>query len=262
MMSWDKKANMKTYGEAVKEALVKANKGKEAIAEWDAKYPNLSHADAQVLAKKLGVDPFWCSEAPRTREGYWRVRGGLAYCIARGRAFAPYADLIWMETAKPGVKLARDFARGVRKAHPHQLFAYNLSPSFNWDAAGLNEQQIASFQDEIAREGYVWHFITLAGFHCDALSIDLFARDYAQRKMLAYVQGIQRKERTHKVETLTHQKWSGAEYVDTISKTITGGLSSTTALQHGNTEAQFQIGPGQSVKISKPTEEEFDAVLD
>eukprot|EP00474_Spongospora_subterranea_P010936 CRZ11394.1 hypothetical protein [Spongospora subterranea] len=256
MMSWDKKANLKTFGEVVEEALLKNNKSQE-IATWKAKYPNLSYDQSRALACQLGVSPYWCMESPRTREGYYRVRGGLEYCVARGRAFAPYADLIWMETAKPGIQLAKDFAHGVRAVYPHQLFAYNLSPSFNWDAAGLDENQIASFQDELGREGYVWHFITLAGFHCDALSIDLFAKDYAKRKMLAYVQGVQRKERDAHVETLTHQKWSGAEYVDTISKTITGGLSSTTSLQAGNTESQF----AKAIKVSKPTEEEFEEVL-
>ena len=123
----------------------------------------------------------------------------------------------------------------------------------------MTEQDMARFQIELGRMGFVWQFITLAGFHCNALSIDLFARDYSKRHILAYVQTIQRRERDEKVETLTHQKWSGAEYVDTLTKTVTGGLSSTTALQHGNTEAQFAQGP--KVKLSKPTEEEFDEAL-
>lgn len=259
MSSWSGKAGLLTYGEAVEQALVKSkfSDKKERLTKWKEGYPKLSNTQAKILAKELGVQPYWCWEKPRTREGYYRIRGGLEYCVARAIAYGPYADLIWMETKKPGIQLAREFSRKVRKVVPHQLFAYNLSPSFNWDAAGMNESEIGSFQDSLGKEGYVWQFITLAGFHSNALGIDLFARAYAEKKMLAYVQMIQRQERKFGVETLTHQKWSGAEYVDTLSKTITGGLSSTTALQDGNTEAQFAT----TKKISKPTEEEFDEVL-
>jgi isocitrate lyase len=157
----------------------------------------------------------------------------------RGIAFAPYADLVWMETKYPGLHEAQKFARSVKSVYAWAKFAYNLSPSFNWDAAGMNEDEIASFQDDLGVEGYVWQFITLAGFHCDSLQIDLFSKAFAESKMLAYVQMIQRKEREHKVETLTHQKWSGAEFMDALTQTVTGGLSSTCALQKGNTESQF-----------------------
>merc|ERR1739845_21758 len=130
----------------------------------------------------------------------------------RAIAFAPYADCIWMETGKPILSQATQFAKEVRAAWPHQMLAYNLSPSFNWDAAGMTDAQMESFVWDLAKMGFCWQFITLAGFHCNALSIDLFARDYAKRGALAYVEMIQRQERKHGVETLTHQKWSGADY--------------------------------------------------
>eukprot|EP00475_Leptophrys_vorax_P003076 TRINITY_DN1178_c0_g1_i1.p1 TRINITY_DN1178_c0_g1~~TRINITY_DN1178_c0_g1_i1.p1 ORF type:complete len:547 (+),score=143.35 TRINITY_DN1178_c0_g1_i1:123-1763(+) len=239
MATWDKQAQICTYGEAVEKALIREGASEKTIAKWNAAVGSLSNSEARQLARELGVDPYWCWDKPRTKEGYYRVRGGLEFGIMRGIAFAPYADLVWMETKYPGLKDAQKFARSVRAVYPWAKMAYNLSPSFNWDAAGMNEEQIASFQDDLGAEGYVWQFITLAGFHCDSLQIDLFSKAFAESKMLAYVQMVQRKEREHKVETLTHQKWSGAEFMDALTQTVTGGLSSTTALQKGNTESQF-----------------------
>merc|ERR1719395_432966 len=117
--------------------------------------------------------------------------------------------MLWMETGKPIMAQAQRFAAEVRAAHPQVMLAYNLSPSFNWDAAGMTDAQMESFIWDLAKLGFCWQFITLAGFHCDALGIDLFAREYATKGMRAYVQMVQREERKHKVETLTHQKWSG-----------------------------------------------------
>jgi isocitrate lyase len=144
-----------------------------------------------------------------------------------------------METGKPILKQATRFASEVRAAHPHQMLAYNLSPSFNWDGAGMTDKEMETFIWDLAKLGYCWQFITLAGFHCDALGIDLFARDYAKRGMAAYVQLIQREERKHGVETLTHQRWSGAELLDTMLNTVTSGMSSTGIMSAGVTEKQF-----------------------
>ena len=241
--NWEKEADLQTYGEAVEQALLQRGgfgvKVAEQLEHWKHIYPTLSHKEAKKEAQKLGVNPAWCWEKPRTREGYYRVQGGLEYGIARAIAFAPYADLLWMETAKPILKDAQQFAKQVKQAHPHVLLAYNLSPSFNWDAANMTEQQIASFQDDLGKEGYVWQFITLAGFHGNALQVDRFAKAFAEQKMLAYVQKIQRKERKHQVETLTHQKWSGAQLLDTMIQTVTGGLASTASMGAENTETQF-----------------------
>jgi len=238
---WEAQAGVCSYGECVEKALLATGKANEAVVKrWKNEWHALSHSDAVKLAMELGVDPHWDWEKPRTKEGYYRIRGGLDFGIQRGISFAPYADLVWMETKDPSVGDARKFARGVRSVYPWVRFAYNLSPSFNWDAAKMNESQIESFQDELGTEGFVWQFITLAGFHSDALAIDTFAAAFADKKMLAYVEMIQREERRKGVETLTHQKWSGAELMDALSQTITGGTSSTTALQNGNTEAQFK----------------------
>lgn len=236
---WEAKAKLMTYPQCVAGALEAAGKGKGAVSAWLAQSNKESHFKARARAKELGVDPYWCWEKPRAMEGYYRVSCGVEYCVARAIAYSPYADLIWMETKMPGIALARKFAHNVRKERPHQLFAYNLSPSFNWDASGMSDQQIGDFQDELGREGFVWQFITLAGFHGNALQTTRFARAYAKDKMIAYVRDIQRKERDENVSTLTHQKWSGANYVDQLLQAATGGFSSTSAMQGGNTEDGF-----------------------
>merc|ERR1712013_94606 len=115
---------------------------------------------------------------------------GTEYCIQRAIAFAPYADAVWMETGKPILSQAEKFAREVRAVVPHQMLAYNLSPSFNWDASGMKDEEMQSFIWDLAKLGFCWQFITLAGFHSDALAIDNFAKDYAKRGMAAYVQQI------------------------------------------------------------------------
>ncbi|KAF1774464.1 Isocitrate lyase/phosphorylmutase, conserved site [Phytophthora cactorum] len=222
---WDKRAHAMTYPEAVHGALKKAGRS-DALAKWNAQCLELSLPKLQALAKSLGVNIAFDWDLARTVEGYYRVRGGVEYCIARGRAYGEYADLIWMETAKPG-------------QDPHQMLAYNLSPSFNWDAAGMSDTEIETFVTDLARLGFCWMFITLAGFHSDSLGITRFARDYAKRGMLAYVEGVQRAERNEGVETLKHQGWSGTELVDAMQNTITGGLSSTNTMGHGVTESQF-----------------------
>merc|ERR1712117_435398 len=209
-------------------------------AQWLKGSLKMSLPEMRKAAAGLGVgDIYFDWDAARSVEGYYRIKGSTEYCIERAIAFAPYADIIWMETGKPILSQATQFATEVRKAVPHQMLAYNLSPSFNWDASGMTDAQMESFIWDLAKLGFCWQFITLAGFHSDALSIDIFAREYAKRGAAAYVQLIQRKERENKVETLTHQKWSGSEIVDEMGNIISGGTSSTGIMSAGVTETQF-----------------------
>ncbi|KAJ3093058.1 isocitrate lyase 1 [Quaeritorhiza haematococci] len=239
---WIESAGLKLYSDTVLDLIKSSNRpDKEKLAStWLAQADKLSNPEARALAKSLGFEPYFDWDAPRTREGYYRYRGGTKCCTVRAIAFRPYADLIWMETKYPIYSQAKEFSEGVKKVYPEVMLAYNLSPSFNWDAAGMSDDQIKTYINDLGRLGFVWQFITLAGFHSDALITDLFARDYATRGMLAYVEGIQRQERKHDVETLTHQKWSGAEYMDNMIKTVQGGVASTAALGKGATEDQFK----------------------
>merc|ERR1711920_1194688 len=223
------------------DAVAKVLKSKGADADkWLKDAIKMSLPEMRKAAAALGAgNVHFDWDAARSVEGYYRIKGSTEFCIQRAIAFAPYADCIWMETGKPILSQATKFAHEVRAAVPHQMLAYNLSPSFNWDASGMTDTQMESFIWDLAKMGFCWQLITLAGFHCDALSIDLFAKAYATKGAAAYVQKIQREERQHKVETLTHQKWSGSEIVDEMGNIVSGGTSSTGIMSAGVTEKQF-----------------------
>jgi isocitrate lyase len=234
---WETRSGCTTYPDAIAKAM-KA-KGMDAT-QWLKESRKMSLTQMRKAAGSAGFgDVHFDWEAARSIEGYYRIKGSTEFCIERALAWTPYADCIWMETGKPILSQATQFAQEVRAAVPHQMLAYNNSPSFNWDSAGMTEAQMESFIWDLAKLGYCWQFITLAGFHCDALSIDNFAKAYATKGMGAYVNLIQREERANGVETLTHQKWSGSELVDKMGNIVSGGLSSTGIMSAGVTETQF-----------------------
>jgi isocitrate lyase len=176
----------------------------------------------------------------RTDEGFFHVRHGIEAAIARGLAYAPYADMLWCETATPDLDEARAFAEGIHAEHPDKLLAYNCSPSFNW-RKHLDDADIASFQKELAAMGYRFQFITLAGFH--ALNAGMFdlAKGYDEEGMLAYVR-LQEREFELEADGYTavrHQREVGTGWFDLVSETISGGMSSTLALEGSTEAAQF-----------------------
>ncbi|MFP6746030.1 MAG: hypothetical protein VCD66_00330 [Alphaproteobacteria bacterium] len=163
--------------------------------------------------------------------------------IARGLAYAPYADLLWMETSTPDLKQAKTFAEAIRKQFPNQLLSYNCSPSFNW-AANLDKDDIARFQREIGGMGYKYQFVTLAGFHSLNHSMFQLAQGYRDRGMAAYseLQNAEFASEASGYSATRHQREVGTGYFDLVNQTIMGGGSSTTALT-GSTEAeQFRAG--------------------
>lgn len=237
---WTLKANLVLYSDAVAAELKVRGAPTNKIADWVKSSMGLSHTAAKALAKRsYGIEIFWDWDMPRTREGFYRYQGGTGCAINRAVAYAPYSDLLWMETKSPILAQAQEFAKGVRSVWPDQWLAYNLSPSFNWDAAGLSTEQMKSYVWELGKMGFCWQFITLGGLHSNAYISDLFAKSFAKEGMKAYVEEIQRKEREIGCEVLTHQKWSGADYADNLLKTCTGGVSSTAAMGKGVTESQF-----------------------
>ncbi|QOS98479.1 isocitrate lyase [Brevibacterium sp. JNUCC-42] len=174
----------------------------------------------------------------RTAEGFYQLRGGLDAAIARGLAYAPYADLIWCETSEPNLEEARRFAEAIHEQYPNKLLAYNCSPSFNWKRK-LDEQTIALFQQEIGKMGYKFQFVTLAGFHALNHSMFELAQGYRERGMAAYSE-LQQAEFASEQKGYTatrHQREVGTGYFDEIAQVISGGNSSTTAL-HGSTEEE------------------------
>jgi isocitrate lyase len=173
----------------------------------------------------------------RTAEGFYRVSGGIEACIARGLAYAPYSDLLWMETSTPDLDVARQFAEGIRSVYPDQMLAYNCSPSFNW-RAHLDEGTIEKFQRELGDMGYKFQFITLAGFHALNHSMFSLAHAYADEGMPAYVR-VQDAEFASEPDGYTatrHQREVGTGYFDLVNSAITP-QSATTALS-GSTESE------------------------
>lgn len=235
---WDKRAGVMTYPELIASLLTA--KGKDT-KEWFKKCWDMNLSQMARFAGELGITPapYFNMELCRVVEGFYRVRGGVKFCAQRAKAYGKYADAIWMETAKPGVADANAFSDDVLGEMPDLMLAYNQSPSFNWDASGLSDEQMRTYITDLAKKGYVWQFITLAGFHSDSLGITKFARAYKTDGMLAYVTQIQRAEREEKVSTLTHQRWSGSELIDAQISTVTSGLTSTAIMGSGVTEKDF-----------------------
>ncbi|WML50128.1 isocitrate lyase [Neobacillus sp. PS3-34] len=203
------------------------------VARTDANAADLITSD---------VDPY---DAPfitgeRTGEGFFRVKAGLDQAIARGLAYAPYADLIWCETSEPNIEEARRFAEAVHEKFPGKLLAYNCSPSFNWKKK-LDDVTIARFQEELGKMGYKFQFVTLAGFHALNHSMFELARGYKERGMAAYseLQQAEFASEQHGYSATRHQREVGTGYFDQVSLVISGGTSSTTALKGSTEEAQF-----------------------
>jgi isocitrate lyase len=177
----------------------------------------------------------------RTAEGFFGVRNGMASAIARGIAYAPYADLIWCETAKPDLDEARQFAEAVLAMYPTKMLAYNCSPSFNW-RKNLNDETIHRFQSELGAMGYKFQFVTLAGFHALNFSMFNLARGYKESGMSAYCRLQEEEfscEREYGYEAVKHQRFVGTGYFDAVQQTISAGKASTTALQNSTETAQF-----------------------
>lgn len=183
--------------------------------------------------------PFLTGE--RTSEGFYRVRAGIDQAISRGLAYAPYADLVWCETATPDLAEAKAFAEALHKEYPDRLLAYNCSPSFNWKK-NLSDDTIAKFQRELGAMGYKYQFITLAGIHSMWYNMFDLAHDYAKRGMSAYVEKVQEPEfaaRSSGYTFASHQQEVGAGYFDEVTTVVQGGESSVTALKGSTEEDQF-----------------------
>ncbi|KAK4241410.1 isocitrate lyase [Achaetomium macrosporum] len=240
---WLEEARLKRFDDAVLDAIAQGSyPNPKGLAEQYRKAvqgKQLSNTEARAIARGiLGKDIYFDWDAPRTREGYYRLKGGCDCSINRAIAYAPYCDAIWMESKLPDYKQAEEFAKGVHAVWPEQKLAYNLSPSFNWKTAMPRDEQ-ETYIRRLAKLGYCWQFITLAGLHTTALISDRFARAYSQQGMRAYGELVQEPEMELGVDVVKHQKWSGATYVDELQKMVTGGISSVAAMGKGVTEEQF-----------------------
>jgi isocitrate lyase len=204
------------------------------IARTDADSGDLLTSDVDPRDRK-----FITSEE-RTSEGFYRVDAGLEMAIERSLTYAPYADLLWFETSTPDVGEAREFAEAIHAEYPDKMLAYNCSPSFNWKAK-LSDEEIASFQEEIAEMGFKFQFVTLAGFHALNYSMFDLAQGYKDRGMAAYSE-LQQAEFDAEDRGYTatkHQREVGTGYFDEIKNVITGGEASTSAMKGSTEETQF-----------------------
>ena len=204
------------------------------MARTDAQSAHLLTSDIDPRDKEF-------TTGERTPEGFYKIRGGLKSAIARGLAYAPYADLIWCETSEPNLEEARQFAEAIHAKYPGKLLAYNCSPSFNWKKK-LDDVTMACFQPELAQMGYKFQFVTLAGFHALNLSMFELARGYQEQGMTAYSRLQEREfsqETSHGYEAVKHQRFVGTGYFDALTQVIAGGLASTTALEGSTEEDQF-----------------------
>lgn len=239
--AWTEQAGLKVFDDAVIDTInagVHVDKA-GLIAKYKQAAKGKSNSESRAIAKGLtGVDIYWDWDAPRTREGYYRYQGGCQCAVNRAIAYAPYADMIWMESKLPDYAQAKEFADGVHAVWPEQKLAYNLSPSFNWKAA-MEAKDQETYIQRLAELGYCWQFITLAGLHSTALISDTFAKAFAKRGMRAYGELVQEPEMANNIDVVKHQKWSGANYMDNMLKMVTGGVSSTSAMGKGVTEDQF-----------------------
>ncbi|SES96777.1 isocitrate lyase [Hymenobacter actinosclerus] len=205
------------------------------VARTDADAADLLTSDIDPRDR-----PFVLEEAERTSEGFFRVRCGLEAGIARGLAYAPYADLIWMETSHPDLEQARQFAQAIHARFPGKLLAYNCSPSFNW-AAKLSVAEMETYREELAAMGYKFQFITLAGFHALNTSMFELAVAYRERGMAGYSELQEREFALQKkgFRAVKHQSFVGTGYFDAVQNVVTAGLASTGALVGSTEEAQF-----------------------
>ena len=205
------------------------------IARTDAESASYIRSDSDPLDQ-----PFLTGE--RSYEGYFNLKGGIEYAIARARAFAPHCDMLWCETSKPDLGEAREFAQGVHEQFPGKWLAYNCSPSFNWKRH-LDDAALRTFQDELGELGYKFQFVTLAGFHTLNASMFELAQDYCLEGMAAYACFQEREfelEKKGHYKAIKHQSFVGAGYFDEILMSITEGQSSTKALKGSTEETQFR----------------------
>lgn len=205
------------------------------IARTDAESASYIRSDADPIDQ-----PFLTGE--RSYEGYFNLKKGLDYAIARGRAFSPYSDVVWCETSKPDLGEAREFAQGIHEKHPGKWLAYNCSPSFNW-RKNLDDATIRTFQEKLGEMGYKFQFITLAGFHSLNASMFELAHHYNTEGMAAYASFQQKEfelESSAGYKAIKHQSFVGAGYFDELLMTLTAGQSSTNALKGSTEELQFK----------------------
>jgi len=239
--TWQVEAGLKTYGEAVAEAMAfHTDEGlsfEMTIEEWLDWSGQVSFNEAREKARSMGVNVIWDHELPRTPEGYYPIQGGIECAISRSLHVAPFADIVWMETKTADLADAKRFADAIHAKYPEQMLAYNLSPSFNWDTTGMSEEEMSRFPEELGKLGYVFNFITYGGHQVDGMAAEEFATGLKQDGMLALVR-LQRKIRLVESPYRTPQTLVGGARLDGALMACTGRTATTNAMGRGSTQVQ------------------------
>jgi len=242
--AWEDDAGLMTYGEAVAEVLEFGESEDEPIGmspeEWRRFSARASLYAAREKAKQLGVDPGWDCELAKTPEGYYQIRGGIPYAIAKSLAAAPFADILWMETKTADLADARQFAEAIHAEFPDQMMAYNLSPSFNWDTTGMTDDQMKQFPEELGKMGFVFNFITYGGHQIDGVAAEEFAPNLRQDGMLALAR-LQRKMRLVESPYRTPQTLVGGPRSDAALTASSGRTATTKSMGEGSTQHQHLV---------------------
>jgi len=242
--AWQEAADLKTYRQAVAEEIVfRMSQGEsfELNAEqWLEFSKRASWYEAREKTRDMEIDVPWSSELAKTPEGYCQVQGGLDYAIAKSLAAAPFADILWMETATANLREAGEFAEAIHAEYPDKMLAYNLSPSFNWDTTGMTDDQMKHFPEELGNLGFVFNFITYGGHQIDGLASEEFATALLQDGMLSLAR-LQRKLRLLESPYRTPQTLVGGPRLDAALMAASGRTATTKAMGKGSTQHQHLV---------------------
>ncbi|MGE2815258.1 isocitrate lyase ICL2 [Mycobacterium heidelbergense] len=243
--AWEDDAGLMTYSEAVSEVLEFGESDDDEPAamspeEWRAFAERASLFAARDKARELGLNPPWDCELAKTPEGYYQIRGGIPYAIAKSLAAAPFADILWMETKTADLADAREFAEAIHAEFPDQMLAYNLSPSFNWDTTGMTDEEMKRFPEELGKMGFVFNFITYGGHQIDGVAAEEFATALRQDGMLALAR-LQRKMRLVESPYRTPQTLVGGPRSDAALAASSGRTATTKAMGKGSTQHQHLV---------------------
>jgi len=242
--AWEQDAGLQTYGEAVAELLeFKESEGDPldmSVQEWRAFAERASLYTAREKAKELGVVAKWDPELSKTPEGYYQLRGGIPYAVAKSLAAAPFADILWMETKTADLADAREFAEAIHAQFPDKMLAYNLSPSFNWDTTGMTDDEMRAFPEELGKMGFVFNFMTYGGHQIDGVAAEEFATALKQDGMLSLAR-LQRKMRLVESPYRTPQTLVGGPRSDAALAASSGRTATTKAMGKGSTQHQHLV---------------------
>jgi isocitrate lyase len=242
--AWQEDAGLETYGNAIAEVLRFKEAEGEALAmkpaEWLEFAATASLYAAMAKARELGVEAPWDCDRAKTPEGYFQVRGGIPYAIAKSLAAAPFADLLWMETKTADLADAREFAEAIHAVYPDKMLAYNLSPSFNWDTTGMSDDEMRAFPEELGKMGFVFNFMTYGGHQIDGVASEEFATALRQDGMLALAR-LQRKMRLVESPYRTPQTLVGGPRSDAALAASSGRTATTKSMGKGSTQVQHLV---------------------